>query len=91
MIRRTHDDELMGTAIFKLPENHQKTITLEFNRIERAIYEIIKARFIIAINKAVEIGKLEERARLVLMMFQRLRQLTSHVFMLQESMERFME
>ena len=90
MIRRTHKDELLGTAIFKLPANYQETITLEFNKVERMIYEIIHMRFIKAINKAVELGKLEQRARLVLMMFQRLRQMTSHVFMLQESLERFM-
>ena len=91
MIRRTHEDELMGTAIFKLPENHQETITLEFNKVERMIYDTLKRRYRDAINAAVKERTLEERSRLVLLMFLRLRQLTSHLFMCQATMERLFE
>ena len=50
MIRRTHADSLFGAPIIKLPENHQTTINLKFNRVERYLYEIIRLRCIRAIN-----------------------------------------
>ena len=50
MIRRTHADQVLGAALITLPRNTEKTIILHFNRVERYIYEIIRARCIKMIN-----------------------------------------
>ncbi|KAG8527381.1 uncharacterized protein KY384_007533 [Bacidia gigantensis] len=88
MIRRTYKTELFHHPIVQLPENHEETIELEFNDLERTIYNTIEERFRRAIARAAAAGDLEKQQRLVLFMLTRLRQLTTHVFMLQETMER---
>ena len=73
----------------KLPENHQATIRLKFNDVERMIYEVIKENFIERVNAAKpQFGYTDEdRSKLVLVLILRLRQMTSHLFMLQAVME----
>ena len=82
LIRRTYKSQLFELPIIEMPATHQETITLEFNPVERKIYDIIHTRFIRAINKWVlscnalimllskcrvsAEGNLEKRARLVL-------------------------
>ena len=53
MIRRTHSTSLMGAPLLTLPENHQETIVVEFNEIERELYKMVRDRFIGTINKYV--------------------------------------
>jgi len=48
---RTHADRLFGAPLISLPKNNEKTISLEFNEVERAIYEIIRKRYIKRINE----------------------------------------
>ena len=50
MIRRTHQDKLLGAPLLKLPKNTQQTIQLKFNSVERHIYEIVRLKCIKAIN-----------------------------------------
>lgn len=51
MIRRTHRDTLFESALVPMPKNTQRTIVVEFNQVERAIYEAVKTRYIQKINK----------------------------------------
>ena len=51
MIRRTHRNTLFGRALVKMPKTTQKTIMLEFNQVERAIYEAVRTRYIRKINR----------------------------------------
>ena len=55
MIRRTHRDTLFGSALVEMPKNTQRTVVLEFNEVERAIYEAVRTRYIQKINRSVEI------------------------------------
>lgn len=55
MLRRTNLDTLFGVPLLKLPETEQKTTEVEFNDVERQIYQIVKARFITRINGFVRI------------------------------------
>ena len=93
MIRRTHRHELFGTSMVKLPENHQMTKPLAFNNIERKIYDTIKKSFVLKVNRMMgDSGRsTEERSRTFLLLVLRLRQMTSHLFMLQETMEELFE
>ena len=51
MIRRTHRDTLFGSALVEMPRNTQKTVIVEFNSVERAIYEAVRNRYIQKINR----------------------------------------
>ena len=53
MIRRTHEDTLMGAPIIKLPELYERTEAVEFNAVERAIYDTVSTRYTRAINALV--------------------------------------
>lgn len=66
MIRRTHKDKLFGAPIVKLPENHQRTDEIQFNIVERAIYEAYQRRSIKIINKHSRAGTLEKSYRHIL-------------------------
>lgn len=50
MIRRTHQDSLLGAPLIKLPKNTQETVRLQFNNVERNIYETVRSWYIHAIN-----------------------------------------
>ncbi|MCJ1477620.1 hypothetical protein MMC13_006293 [Lambiella insularis] len=91
MMRRVYTDTLFGAPLVKLPKNHERTITVEFSSVERAIYEIVRARYIQRINSFQQRGILEKSYNNVLTMLLRLRQLTGHTFMLQETMEDLFE
>ena len=53
MIRRLKSDTLLGAPIIKLPPNHQTTLTIDFNAVERAIYDKVEKRYVQTINKLV--------------------------------------
>lgn len=91
MIRRTHRDTLFGSALVKMPENTQRTIVVEFNSVERAIYEAVRKRYIQNINRSSRDGVLQKCYSNVLTMLLRLRQLTAHPFMLQQTIEDLFE
>lgn len=66
MIRRNHKNTLFGAPLVKLPEISQATYTIDFNVVERAIYEIVKTRYIKRINNRSKEGTLEKSYRNVL-------------------------
>ncbi|KAI9705595.1 MAG: hypothetical protein M1836_006351 [Candelina mexicana] len=91
MIRRTHLDELFGVPIVKLPNTYQYTIPVEFNPIERAVYNIVRKRFIERINGYAKYNTLDKKYKSILTMLLRLRMLTGHVFMVQETIQDLLE
>ena len=50
MIRRTHAEKIFNRPVLKLPDTSQRTTEVKFNDVERAIYEIVRKRFIKRIN-----------------------------------------
>ncbi|KAL8885624.1 MAG: hypothetical protein Q9215_006548 [Flavoplaca cf. flavocitrina] len=91
MIRRTHADTVMGRPLIILPRNHQRTVTVELNQVERAMYDIVQRRFVQAINQCGRDGSLEKSYRCVLHMLLRLRQMIGHPFMLQDIVEKLFQ
>lgn len=91
MIRRTYKNQIFGAPILKLPEITQKTYSIEFNAVERIIYEAVNKRFIRHINNRSRAGTLEKSYRNVMTMLLRLRQLTAHPFLIQETIEDLFE
>lgn len=91
MIRRTHVDRIFGKPIVVLPKTTQTTLKIEFNMVERHIYETLRIRYIKRINSYSKAGTLEKSYGNVLTMLLRLRQLTAHPFMLQETIEDLFE
>ncbi|KAL8793681.1 MAG: hypothetical protein Q9195_003730 [Heterodermia aff. obscurata] len=91
MIRRQKSDTLLGAPIVKLPPNHQTTLVIDFNAVERIIYNKVHKRYVQAINTLSRRGKLEESANLLLTMLIRLRQMTGHLFVAQPVIESFFE
>lgn len=87
MIRRTHADTLFGRPLIVLPENSQKTMTIEFNEVERALYEAVRNRFLQKVTKFNNAAMLQKNYCNILHMLLRLRQLTAHPFMLQNTIE----
>lgn len=53
MLRRTHEDEIFGARILKLPQANQSTYWCEFNSVERCIYDIVHQRFIERIKRSM--------------------------------------
>lgn len=84
MVRRSHKDTVLGAPLIKLPENTQETVRLRFNKVERCIYDKVYMQCVRHINAVARDGTPEEQTRAVIIMFQRLRQVVSHIFMVQE-------
>jgi SNF2 family DNA or RNA helicase len=85
MMRRTHATKIMNKPIITLPKNTQHTVEVEFNALERAIYDLIELRFVERLlqqaNKEIKDSKYSHIFTLLL----RLRQITSHIFLVQEA------
>lgn len=91
MIRRTHATQLLGQPLLRLPRNYQRTYEVEFNRVERRLYDMVHIRYIQAINRLSSQKLLDRKHNLILIMLLRLRQLTAHPFLIQETIERFLQ
>ena len=91
MIRRTHLEQIFGKPILKLPASDQRTCKVQFSDLERAIYQIVRLRFIQRINGYSADGVLDKKYRHIFTMALRLRQLTGHIFMIQETIEDLLE
>jgi len=81
MVRRGHDDQLFGARLLDLPKPRQVTLYLEFNVVERQIYEVIKKRFIARINTISKQNGLQNQYGNIWTMILRLRQLCSHLLL----------
>lgn len=91
MCRRTHGDQLLGQPIVELPENSQRTRVIQFHEVERKIYDIVRTRFMRKINTYHQAGTLKKKSSNILTMVLRLRQLTAHPFLVQETIEELIE
>lgn len=83
MIRRTHLDTLFNARLLDLPTPEEHTVWLEFDSVERQIYEIIKKRFIQRINTIAKQGNLEKQESHIWTMLLRLRQCCGHILLTQ--------
>lgn len=83
MIRRTHLDTLFNARLLDLPQPKEHTLWLEFNEVERQIYEIVKKRFIQRINTISKQGGLEKQYNHIWSMILRLRQICGHTLLVQ--------
>lgn len=83
MIRRTHIDTLFNARLLDLPTPHEHTLWLEFNEVERQIYEIVKKRFIQRINTIARQGGLQKQYNHIWTMILRLRQICGHILLIQ--------
>jgi SNF2 family DNA or RNA helicase len=91
MIRRTHEDEMFGRPLAKMPTITTETIALEFSAIERAIYNIVRHRFIAQIRLHIDEGTLSKSYRTILVYYLRLRQLVSHILLIQKTLKELLE
>ena len=87
MIRRDYSDTLMGEKIVSLPENHVTTVAVTFNATERAVYDTVQKRFIERINSYCRAGDIKLKYNNVLTMLLTLRQLCSHLYLVQDTIE----
>jgi SNF2 family DNA or RNA helicase len=88
MIRRTHIDRLFNARLLDLPTPHQHTIWLEFNDVERQVYDIVRRRFIERINtmsRDAGPGGFRKKFSHVWTMVLRLRQICASVLLIFES------
>ena len=91
MIRRTHADRLFNLPLVKLPKISKKTVTLKFNKTERAIYNIVKTRFVERINNIQRNGSVVQKAHNIYVLMLRLRMIVSHVLLIQSTLEQLLE
>ena len=105
MIRRTHADQLFDARIVTLPDLESLTFLVNFNPIERAVYEIIETRYVRGsmmhfsivqtsngisfrerVNTMAKDGTIIAKSGSVWAMIVRLRQLTAHALIVQDTM-----
>ncbi|EXJ93368.1 hypothetical protein A1O1_01760 [Capronia coronata CBS 617.96] len=88
MLRRTHADTIFNAPVVKLPGITHTTHLVEFNDVERAIYNMVKTRYIYQINSYSRSGELTANYRNILAMMLRLRMLCSHILLCQDVLKR---
>lgn len=91
MIRRTGSDRLFGAPLTSLPALDYQTIQIKFHPVERAIYGIVRQRFINKINDWSASGKINQLSRNIFVMLTRLRQMTAHVLMVSSTIRDLLE
>ena len=87
MMRRTRQDTLFSRPMVELPEPHQVTYEIEFNEVERAIYDTVDKDYKKFINKYDKKGMIQKKYNNILAKLLHLRQLTAHPFICQEVIE----
>jgi len=91
MIRRTHLDEMFGAPLLQLPKATEKREWLNFNDFEHGVYEIVHRRMVLRINNFARRDLLERNYSNILTMLLRLRQMTSHILMVEYAMRDLLE
>jgi SNF2 family DNA or RNA helicase len=91
MIRRTHQDSLLGAPIISLPKATENIYWCKFNEVERVVYETVRLRMIQRINRLSRSKELDSHYSNILTMLLRLRQLTGHILMLEQPMRDLLE
>lgn len=87
MLRRTHVDTLFNAPIVKLPGIRHSTRPVEFNEVERALYNMVKSRYVHEINAYSKSGELTANYGNLMTMMLRLRMLCSHIFLCQDTLK----
>ncbi|GAA5906145.1 hypothetical protein JCM5296_000108 [Sporobolomyces johnsonii] len=78
MLRRLKTDKIGGECLVKLPPKLEKLTTLEFDAVEREIYDTIEQAMQVEINKFFRAGTLLKNFHFVLVLILRLKQLCVH-------------
>ena len=91
MIRRTHLDTIFGRPLLQLPGISTKTVEVKFNECEKAVYNIVKNRFIAKIKFYARSGNLDKQFQSIYVLYLRLRQLTGHILLVQQTLKDLME
>lgn len=93
IIRRTHKDTLFGARLLDLPTPKRQVIYLEFNAVERTVYEIVKQRFIQRINTITRRDGINAQTQYthIWTMLLRLRQICAHVLLIQGTIMELLE
>jgi SNF2 family DNA or RNA helicase len=91
MIRRTHLDKIFGRPLLQLPGITSKTVSVEFNNCEKAIYKIVKNRFIAKIRTYARSGELDKKFQSIFVLYLRLRQLVGHILLVQQTLKDLLE
>ncbi|KAK5317011.1 hypothetical protein LTR70_006042 [Exophiala xenobiotica] len=91
MIRRTGSDRLFGAPLTSLPALDHQTIQVSFNPVERAIYAVVRQRFINRINDWSTSGRINQLTRNIFVMLLRLRQICGHVLMVTSTIRDLLE
>lgn len=91
MIRRTGSSRLFGAPLVSLPALDHQTITIDFNPVEKAIYSVVRQRFIARINDWSRSNKLNQVSKNIFVMLTRLRQMCAHVLMVSTTMRDLLE
>lgn len=83
MLRRTHNNILMGSKLLSLPKTTFQTYYCHFGDFEKRIYDVVKRRFAERINL---IGKQDSKKAYscALVLLLRLRQLVGHILLIQD-------
>lgn len=91
MIRRTHLDTMFGRPLLQLPGITTNTVKVEFNECEKAIYKIVKNRFIAKIRIYARSGSLDKKFQSIFVLYLRLRQLVAHILLIQQTLKDLLE
>lgn len=65
MLRRTHLDAMFNAKLVDLPKPTEHTVWLEFNKIEKMVYSIVRERFVSRINCIAKSGNLDRQYKYV--------------------------
>ncbi|RDW69265.1 hypothetical protein BP6252_08285 [Coleophoma cylindrospora] len=87
MIRRSMNTKLLGRAIISLKDPHPELIQIDFSKEERIIYRITENRFRNIINMRFAQGSAQNSYGYFLVQLLRLRQCTSHPFMIEQTVK----
>lgn len=91
MVRRTGADRLLGKPLITLPALDHQTIEVAFNSFERAIYSVVRQRFIRKINDWSASKQVGQISKNILVMLLRLRQMCSHVLIVAPILRQLLE
>lgn len=90
-IRRQYSCTLYGAPIVVLPEVTGDTIHLQFKPWEKAVYKVVEARFAERVRTWQKDGQLKMKYWHIFELVLRLRQLCSHIFLIQPTVEALLE
>ena len=91
MLRRTHTDRFLGAPLIKLPDHQVNVCWVDFNEVERNVYQIVRQRILARINRISQNHQLNKNYGNVLTMLLRLRQLTGHILTIETPIRELLE